>query len=67
MTETTNKLLTIAEFAHALGVTPACVRRWVLERRIAYTKLGRLVRIFATEADRLIAEGMRPARPGRVQ
>jgi excisionase family DNA binding protein len=67
MSDTTNKLLTVAEFAQALGVTPACVRRWLLERRIAYTKLGRLVRIFASEADRLAAEGRHPARLRRSQ
>jgi excisionase family DNA binding protein len=60
-------LLSVPEFAEALGVTVACVRRWLLESRIAFTKIGRLVRIPATEADRLIAEGMRPARPRRAQ
>jgi excisionase family DNA binding protein len=56
------KLLTVAQFAEALGVTVACCRRWTLERRITFTKIGRLVRIPATEADHLIAEGLRPAK-----
>jgi excisionase family DNA binding protein len=66
MTETTNKLLTVPEFAQALGVTQACCRRWLLERKIAHVKLGRLVRVPSDEVDRLIAEGLRPAKPRRV-
>ena len=53
-------LLSITEFAARLRVTSACVRRWLLERKIASVKLGRLVRIPATEVDRLICVGMRP-------
>lgn len=55
------KLLTIAEFASELKVTHACVRRWIIQRRISIVKLGRLVRIPADEVDRLIDEGARPA------
>jgi excisionase family DNA binding protein len=61
------RLLTITELAEALGVSVACCRRWVLERRVSITKLGRLVRVPASEVDRLIAEGMRPAKPPRAQ
>jgi excisionase family DNA binding protein len=66
MQETTKTLLTVAEFAAALGMTQAGVRRWVLERRIMTIRLGRLCRIPAEEIDRLIAEGRRPAKPRRV-
>lgn len=66
MIETRKKLLTVAEFADPLGVTVACVRRWLLERRISRVKVGRLVRIPADELDRLISEGFRPARPRRA-
>jgi excisionase family DNA binding protein len=55
-------LLSITEFAARLRVTSACVRRWLLERKIAQVKLGRLVRIPAAEVDRLISEGLRPRR-----
>ena len=56
-------LLTVTEFAAALNITVACVRRWLLERKIAAVKIGtRLVRIPATEAARIIEEGLRPAR-----
>ncbi len=67
MTDTTNKLLTVPEFAQALGVTPACIRRWLLERKIGCVKLGRLIRIAASERDRLVSEGFRPAKPSRAE
>lgn len=56
-----SELLTIPEFATRLKVTIACVRRWIIEKRIATVKLGRLVRVPASEADRLIGDGLRPA------
>lgn len=55
------RLLTVNEFAQALGVTVSCARRWVLERKIATTRLGRLVRIPSSECECLIDEGTRPA------
>lgn len=58
----TEGLLTVKQFAQALGITVACVRRWVLERKIQVVKLGRLVRIPRSEVERLIDEGTVPAR-----
>jgi excisionase family DNA binding protein len=58
-------LLRVNEFAAILNVTTACVRRWLLERKIASTRVGRLVRIPREEATRLIEAGFRPARPSR--
>jgi excisionase family DNA binding protein len=58
-------LLRVNEFAERLDVTPACVRRWLLERKIVSTRIGRLVRIPASEVQRLIESGLRPARPAR--
>lgn len=55
-------LLRVDEFAATLRVTQACVRRWLLERRVASVKLGRLVRIPASEVQRLIDAGLRPAK-----
>jgi excisionase family DNA binding protein len=57
------KLLSIPQFAEQLGVTSSCIRRWVLERKVGVIKIGRLVRIPATEFDRIVAEGTRVARP----
>jgi excisionase family DNA binding protein len=56
------QLMNVDQFAEALGVTKACIRRWILERRVATVKLGRLVRIPETEAERMITSGFRPAR-----
>jgi excisionase family DNA binding protein len=59
------QLLTVKQFAEALGITEACVRRWILERKIAVIKLGRLIRITPEERDRLVEMGHRPARGQR--
>lgn len=56
------KLDTLDEFCTKLKITRACGRRWVLERKIATYKVGRLVRIPASEARRILREGLRPAR-----
>jgi excisionase family DNA binding protein len=56
------RLLKICEFASRLGVTQSCIRRWVLERRVATVKVGRLVRIPESEAQRIVDAGLRPAR-----
>jgi len=58
-------LLSVPQFAAALGVTPACIRRWILERKITTVKLGRLIRVPSSEVERLVNTGLRPARPAR--
>ena len=60
-----SQLLTSKQFALALGITEACVRRWRLERKIKVVKLGRLVRVHRTEIQRLMDEGSIPVRPTR--
>jgi excisionase family DNA binding protein len=62
----TTELLRCKEFAARLKITDACARRWLLERKIASVRVGRLVRIPATEVERIIAEGTVPARKARV-
>ncbi len=57
----TTPLMTIGEFATALRITKACVRRWILERRITSIKVGRLVKLPQSEVERLIEAGLRPA------
>jgi excisionase family DNA binding protein len=57
----TTHLLTIPDFAAELGVTPACIRRWIRERRITIVHVGRLVRIPASEVERIISAGTRRA------
>jgi excisionase family DNA binding protein len=55
-------LLKVDEFAEALRVTPAAVRRWILERKVNIVKVGRLVRVPASEVQRLIDAGTRRAK-----
>lgn len=60
-----SELLTVPEFADVLRVKPSCIRRWIQEHKITTVKLGRVVRIPASEIERLINSGLRPARPAR--
>jgi excisionase family DNA binding protein len=52
-----DELLTVEEAADRLGTSVRFVRRLVFERRIAYTKLGRHVRIAARDLDTFIRAG----------
>jgi excisionase family DNA binding protein len=51
------RLLTVEEAAERLGTSARFVRRLIAERRIAYTKLGRHVRIAARDLDAFVASG----------
>ena len=51
----TDKLLTMEEVAERLNTTARHVRRLVFERRIAYVKVGRHVRIATRDLDAFIA------------
>ena len=64
--EARQRYLSTFEFAAALNMTPAGVRKWLLQRRIAFFKVGRLVRISESELDRLLDEGFRPAKTARA-
>jgi hypothetical protein len=55
-------LLTVRQFASDANVTSSCVRKWLVFGIIASIKLGRLVRIPASERDRLFREGLRLSR-----
>ena len=52
-----DQLLTPQEAAERMGTSLRFVRRLIFERRIAYTKLGRHVRITPGDLDALIAAG----------
>jgi excisionase family DNA binding protein len=65
MSNSTVTLLSVSQTAERLGVTEACIRRWILERKITVVKLGRLIRIPHSEVERLVSSGTRPARPAR--
>ncbi len=55
----------VRQAAAELGLSVACVRKWIAERRIGIVRLGRAVRIPQTEIERLIEEGRVPARNER--
>jgi len=61
MTVDDNTLLTLVDFCRPLGITLSCARRWVLDRKIAIVKVGRLVRIPRAELERIVNAGLRPA------
>ena len=52
-----DKLLSVEQAAERLGTSVRFVRRLVFERRIAYVKLGRHVRIAVRDLDAFIAAG----------
>jgi excisionase family DNA binding protein len=60
--EKQRRFFSVEQLADELGVTQACIRRWILLRKLTVVKLGRLVRIPVSEADRLVREGTIPAR-----
>lgn len=53
-------MLTLDDVARTLNCTVSCVLRWRREGRIAVVKLGRLVRVPASELDRIAKEGLGP-------
>lgn len=60
-------LLSVEEAAERLGTSPRFVRRLIAERRIAFTKLGRHVRIDSADIDAFVAAGrVEPQRPSEA-
>jgi excisionase family DNA binding protein len=53
----TDKLLTVEEAADRLGTSARFVRRLIAERRIAYVKVGRHVRIAQADLVEFVAAG----------
>jgi excisionase family DNA binding protein len=64
-----DRLLTVEEAADRLGTSVRFVRRLVFQRRIAYTKLGRHVRIASGDLDAFIEAGRveAAARPAAIR
>jgi excisionase family DNA binding protein len=56
-----SQLLTLPEAAARLRVKVSTLRDWVLNKRIGYVKVGRLVRIPSAEIERFIAARTVPA------
>jgi excisionase family DNA binding protein len=59
-----DKLMTAAEAAELLNTSERFIRRLVDERRIAFTRLGRHVRIAESDLEAFVAAGrVEPLRP----
>ena len=61
-----DRLLTVEEAAERLGTSTRFVRRLVAERRIAYVKVGRHVRLDPTDVEAFIVASRVEVRPSSV-
>ena len=52
-----DRLLTLAEAAERLGTSVRFIRRLIAERRIAFVKVGRHVRIDPADLEAFVAAG----------
>ena len=57
------ELHSISEVAERFKISPWTVRGWIAQRKIGVVHLGRLIRVPATEIERLITAGTVPAGP----
>jgi excisionase family DNA binding protein len=55
-------LKTVQQAADELALAPVTIRTWLAQRKLKYVKLGRSVRIPASEIERLINENTVPSR-----
>lgn len=56
-------LLTVPETATLSRLKVSTIRKWILERKIGYVKLGRRVFVRREDLDSMIAESFIPAEP----
>jgi excisionase family DNA binding protein len=61
-----DRLLTVEEAADRLGTSVRFVRRLIAERRIAYVKVGRHVRLDPADVEAFIAASRVQVRPSLV-
>ena len=61
MTDRSDRPLTVAQAASALGLSIHTVRAWICQRRLAYVRLGRAIRVLPAELDRLLKTSTVPA------
>jgi excisionase family DNA binding protein len=57
-----NDLMSVAEASEMLCLKQATVRRWILEQRVTYVKLGRRVFLRRSDLNSLISDSVVPAR-----
>ncbi len=57
-------LLSVEEAAERLNTSPRFIRRFISKRRIAFTKIGRHVRLDSADLDAFVAAGrVEPQQP----
>lgn len=56
------RLRTVSEAATDLNLSTSTIRAWLSQRRIGCIRLGRAIRIPASEIERLVEAGLTPAR-----
>ena len=61
------QLRTVEQAADDLSVSIHTIRAWIARRKITCVRLGRAVRVPASEIDRLVEEGTMPAAQSRVR
>jgi excisionase family DNA binding protein len=61
-----DRLLTVEEAAERLGTSVRFVRRLIAERRIAYVKVGRHVRLDPAEVEAFITASRVEVRPSSI-
>jgi excisionase family DNA binding protein len=54
--------LTVAGAAKELGLAESTIRAWIAQRRKGHVRLGRAIRIPASEIERIVQSGFMPAR-----
>lgn len=60
-------LLSVEEAAERFGTSPRFIRRLIAERRIAFTRIGRHVRIDSADIDAFVAAGrVEPHQPSEA-
>ena len=56
-----SKLLSVAEFAEAVGLSPKTIRQWVWMRRVPYVRVGRAIRFRRETVEEILRRGEVPA------
>jgi len=56
-----SKLLSVTEFADAVGLSPKTIRQWVWTRRVPYIRVGRAIRFRPETVDEILRRGAVPA------
>lgn len=57
-----SKPLTVKQAAEALNLKEVTIRAWLAQRRLGFVRLGRAIRIPASEIERLLGDNAVPAR-----